>query len=62
MTAEVAGRVLGGDAVSLGEYYFRTTPRFETGHERYAWLNKTICVGVGYFGANKVGYRVFAVK
>lgn len=62
VTPDVAGRVLGGEDVSLAEYYFRTAPRFETGHEAYAWLNKIICVGVGYFGAGKVGYRVFAVK
>ena len=59
---EVAGRVMRGDSVDPGEFYFRTTPRLETGAEPYAWLNKLICVGAGYFGPNKVGYRVFAVR
>ncbi|MBI5284589.1 MAG: DUF3237 domain-containing protein [Chloroflexi bacterium] len=59
---EVIRRVFAGEDVSPTEYYFRTTPRLETGDERYAWLNKTICVATGYFGINKVGYRVFAVR
>jgi len=58
---EVIQRVFSGEDVSPSAYYFRTTPRFETGDERYAWLNKTVTVATGYFGINKVGYRVFAV-
>ncbi len=58
----VVQRVFAGEDVAPSEYYFRTTPRFETGDERYAWLNKLTCVATGYFGPNKVGYRVFAVR
>lgn len=29
-----------------------TTPRFETGSEKYHWLNTVICVGVGKTGCN----------
>ena len=57
----LAARVLGGETVSASEYYFRTAPRFETGHENYAWLNSTVCVGYGWFGPNVVGYRIFAI-
>ena len=59
--AAVAARVLGGEKVSATEYYFRTAPRFETGHEKYAWLNSTVCIGYGWFGPNVVGYRIFAI-
>jgi hypothetical protein len=55
-------RVLGGEDVSPSEYYLRTAPRLETGAEKYAWLNKTVCIGTGYFAPSKVGYRIFAVK
>jgi hypothetical protein len=56
-------RIFAGEAVDhTREYYFRTAPRFETGHETYAWLNPLVTVGYGYFGPNKVGYRIFAVK
>ena len=29
------------------KYYFRSTPRFETGAERYLWLNKIVAVCSG---------------
>jgi hypothetical protein len=58
---EVMARAMSGEDVSPSEYYFRTAPRFETGAEQYAWLNKRVCVATGYFGPNRVGYRVFAV-
>jgi Protein of unknown function (DUF3237) len=29
------------------KYYFRSTPRFETGDERYLWLNKLIAICSG---------------
>ena len=59
---EVMGRVFAGEDVDPGEYYFRTTPRFETGSEKYAWLNSLVCVGVGKAAPGKVAYRVFAVR
>lgn len=59
---DVAGKIFAGQEVDhTTEYYFRTTPRFETGDERYAWLNRLVTVGYGYFGPGKVGYRLFAV-
>lgn len=58
----VVAQVFAGNDVDPSRYYFRTTPRFETGDERYAWLNKVICVATGWFAPNKVGYRVFAIR
>lgn len=39
----------------------RTAPRFETGDERYAWLNSLFCVAVG--GTTDVGieYEVYSI-
>ena len=31
----------------FGDHYFRTTPRFETGDPRYAWMNQTLFVSEG---------------
>ncbi len=59
---EVAVRALSGEDVNSSSYYFRTAPRFETGAEQYAWLNKLVCVAAGSFGPNKVAYRVFGVR
>jgi hypothetical protein len=59
---EVMARAVRGDDISPSEYYFRTTPRFETGDKRYAWLNTLVCVAYGAFGPQRVSYRVFGVK
>jgi hypothetical protein len=42
--AEVLKKLTAGESVDPSLYYMRTTPRFETGDARYAWLNRTICV------------------
>lgn len=41
---EVLARLARGEAVDPAEYYFRTTPRFETGTEKYSWLNNIAAV------------------
>ena len=51
---EVIARLSAGAAVDAGEYYFRTTPVFETGAPRYAWLNKIIAVAAGERRADAV--------
>ena len=57
-------RVLQGEAVDPGQYYFRTTPYFETSSPNYAWLNQIVAVGVGQLDLSKawVGYQVYQVK
>ena len=61
---EALPRILEGEAVPPAEYYFRTTPYFETGSSNYAWLNQIVAVGVGQLDLSKnwVGYKVYAVK
>ncbi len=58
---DVAARVAKGEAVEPDELYFRITPRFETGSERYGWLNRLIAVGVGQETPTTVEYQVYAV-
>ena len=36
-----------GESVDPSTYYFRTTPRFETGHPRYAFLSRLVAVSRG---------------
>jgi Protein of unknown function (DUF3237) len=36
-----------GETVDPSMYYFRTTPRFETAHPAYAFLNRIIAVATG---------------
>jgi len=35
-------------ATEFEDHYFRTTPRLETGDERYAWVNQTVFLGKGH--------------
>ena len=42
---DVLARLARGEHVAPSEYYFRTTPRFETAAPRYAWLNSVVAVG-----------------
>jgi hypothetical protein len=60
-TPEVAERLARGDSVEPTEYYFRTTPYFETASEKYAWMNNIVSVAVGERLAAGVKYRVFEI-
>lgn len=55
--ADPASRV----RVDPAQYYFRTTPSFETGSESYCWLNDIVSVGSGYPIEGGVAYSVFQV-
>lgn len=62
LSAEQMGRLLGGGEVPINEYYFYTNPMFQTGDERYAWLNQVIAIGRGKAVPGGVEYRVWAVQ
>ena len=36
-----------GERVDPVSYYFRTLPRFDTGHPKYAFLNRLLAVSMG---------------
>jgi hypothetical protein len=59
---QVIARLAAGEAVDPSLYYMRTTPRFETGAERYQWLNGLICVATGARRAAAVELEVFEVQ
>ena len=44
---EVIAAIARGEIVDPSAYYFRTTPRFETGDARYAFLNRLLAVASG---------------
>ncbi|MFT4657034.1 MAG: hypothetical protein ACJAXA_003573 [Candidatus Aldehydirespiratoraceae bacterium] len=44
-----------------GTVSIRTAPRFETGDERYAWLNNLFCVAIGSTTPEGVTYEVYTV-
>ena len=57
----VFGRLLQGEDVPLGEYYFYVNPMFQTGAPQYAWLNKLIAIGRGKVVTGGVEYRIWAI-
>jgi len=44
---EVMAALARGETVDPARYYFRTTPRFETAHPTYAFLNRLVAVASG---------------
>jgi len=60
--ADVLQKLAAGEAVDPSLYYMRTTPSFETGDRRYAWLNRMVCVATGARRAAAVELDVYEVK
>jgi hypothetical protein len=58
---EVLERLARGEDVPATDYYFRTTPVFETGAAGYLWLNKLIAVGTGHRRPHGPVYTVYEV-
>jgi hypothetical protein len=48
-----------GGSTQFEDQYCRTTPRFETGHRRYAWLQNRVFLSVGRIYNGGVQYRVY---
>ncbi|MFF5209286.1 DUF3237 domain-containing protein [Streptosporangium sp. NPDC000396] len=58
---EVLARLAAGEVVDPSAYYFRLFCRFETGDERYLWLNRTLAVASGARTADAVRYDAYAL-
>ncbi len=50
-----------GGETGFDDQYFRSSPTFETGDERYAWLTRSLFVGRGRIVPGGVEYEVFRV-
>jgi len=58
---EVISAIARGESVDPSLYYFRTTPRFETAHPTYAFLNRIIAVATGDRRADGPFYAIHEV-
>jgi hypothetical protein len=58
---EVLDRLAKGEPVDPAEYYFRLFCRFETGDDRYLWLNRTLAVASGARTSDAVRYDAYAL-
>jgi Protein of unknown function (DUF3237) len=58
---EVMQRLAKGETVDAKEYYFRTTPVFETASDKYNYLNKYIYIATGERKATTVVISFFKI-
>lgn len=57
----VAGALASAGSTEVDDQYFRSTPRFETGDERYAWMQESVWLSVGRLVDGRVEYQVYRV-
>ncbi|MDA0231769.1 MAG: DUF3237 domain-containing protein [Proteobacteria bacterium] len=58
---EVMERLNRGEEVDPSEYYFRIAPFFETGADKYDWLNRIVTVGTGHRLASGPVYEIYQI-
>jgi hypothetical protein len=54
-------RIVRGEIVDPALIYFRSVPKFETGHENYRWLMENLFIGVGARHPDRVEIEVHQV-
>ena len=59
--AAVIDKLNRGEPVDPSEYYFRIAPMFETGADKYQWINKIIALGSGRRLPQGPVYEIFQV-
>jgi hypothetical protein len=60
-SAEVSARIAAGQRVDPSEYYFRSSPAFDTGAEAHRWLTEAMFVGVGERWPDHVRLKVYEI-
>ncbi len=58
-TDKVREAFANGTSTEFGDSYFVTQPRFETGDERYSWLNHVVAVAEGRLLEGGMLYKVY---
>jgi len=58
---EIIDKLTAGEEVPANSYYMRTHARLETGHTRYAWVNRMLFVGSGVRHASSVEISLFVI-
>ena len=59
---DAMARLAAGELIRADQMYARSSPLFQTGDERYAWLNSLHTVAVNQFSLREVHYDVWAVR
>ncbi len=58
-TDKISKAFASGTSTEFGDNYFVTQPRFETGDERYSWLNHVVAVAEGRLLEGGMHYKVY---
>jgi hypothetical protein len=58
---DINDRLRRGEIVDPSAYYFRATPYFETGSEKYGWMNRICAIASGSLETNARTLDVFRV-
>ena len=61
LPADGRERVARGERVAFTDSYIRSTPRLETDHDRYQWVNGQVFVSIGEFSAGHIDHRIYRV-
>jgi len=59
---EILDRLDNGEDVNPDDYYFRTSPIFETSSEKYDWLNRKLFISKGIRLPQGVNYSIYTVE
>lgn len=59
LNEKVQATLAGTEPGGWGDGYYMTSPRFETGDPRYAWLNDVVCLAEGRVLPSGVEFNVF---
>jgi hypothetical protein len=59
--ADGLDRLAAGEVLPFDQTYVRTTPKFETSDERYAWLSELVALGYNVLSPNHIDYRIYRV-
>ncbi|TMR91671.1 DUF3237 domain-containing protein [Nonomuraea basaltis] len=62
LSDEAIGRLWAGETIGWDEMHARSAPLFESGADRYAWLNSTVAIAVNELSLNHVHYRVYSIQ
>lgn len=61
LPADSRERLARGETIPWDESYIRTTPRFETANQRYAWLSGEVLISVSELSSDHIDYRIYRV-
>jgi hypothetical protein len=57
----IAERLLAGERLGPADFYARSCPLFETGSQRYGWLNSIVTVALNGLAPDHVDYEIYEV-